>query len=127
VTIAASCSTNAADGFLLKNIRPYHPKYSFNIPTSNSEQGTVYLSAEAYEPEHPLDKRGWALQEHILSSRMLIFSDYELLWQCKEVELRGVTGKGLEYLQPLESLPWTIFDDDAEPHFGILDSDKIYL
>src|SRR5262249_39222322 len=23
--------------------------------------------------------------------------------------------------------PWTVFDDDAEPYFGNLDSDKIYL
>src|SRR5262249_55979490 len=97
------------------------------IPTLNGEKGTVYLSAEAYEPEHPLDKRGWTLQEFMLSSRMLIFSDYELLWQCKEVDLHGVTGRGLEYQQPLEALPWTVFDDDAEPYFGNLDSDKIYL
>lgn len=127
ITIAASSSENAMDGFLSQRIRPYHPRDSFQIPMLNGEKGTVYLSAEAYEPEHPLDKRGWTFQEFMLSSRMLIFSDYELLWQCKEVDLRGVTGRGLEYLQPLEVLPWTVFDDDAEPYFGNLDSDKIYL
>ncbi|KAH7110713.1 heterokaryon incompatibility protein-domain-containing protein [Dactylonectria macrodidyma] len=127
ITIAASSSENAMDGFLSKRILPYHPNYELHIPMPNGEKGTVYLSAEAYEPEHPLDKRGWTLQEFMLSSRMLIFSDYELLWQCKEVDLRGVTGRGLEYLQPLEALPWTVFDDDAEPDFGNLDSDKIYL
>jgi len=127
ITIAASSSKNAKDGFLSKRVRPYLPRDSFHIPMLNGEKGTVYLSAEAYEPEHPLDKRGWALQEFMLSSRMLIFSDYELLWQCKEVDLQGVTGMGLEYQQPLEALPWTVFDDDAEPYFGNLDSDKIYL
>ncbi|RYP79131.1 hypothetical protein DL771_000109 [Monosporascus sp. 5C6A] len=127
ITIAASSSEKAADGFLSKRIPPYLPDYMFHIPMSNGQNGTVYLSAEAYETEHPLDKRGWTLQEFMLSSRMLIFSDYELLWQCKEVGLRGVTGRGLEYLQPLEALPWTVFDDDAEPDFGNLDSDKIYL
>jgi len=127
ITIAASSSKNASDGFLSKRIRPYLPRDSFHIPTFNGEKGTVYLSAEAYEPEHPLDKRGWALQEFMLSSRMLVFSDYELLWQCKEVDLQGVTGMGLEYQQPLQALPWTVFDDDGEPYFGNLDSDKIYL
>ncbi|KAI1422035.1 heterokaryon incompatibility protein-domain-containing protein [Xylaria sp. FL1777] len=127
VTIAASSSENAMDGFLSREDSPYLPDYMFHIPMSCGENGTVYLSAEAYEPEHPLDKRGWTLQESMLSSRMLIFSDYELLWQCKEVDLRGVTGRGLEYLQPLEALPWTVFDDDAEPYFGNLDSDKVYL
>ncbi|RYP13019.1 hypothetical protein DL765_007050 [Monosporascus sp. GIB2] len=127
ITIAASSSEKATDGFFSKRIPPYLPDYMFHIPMSNGENGTVYLSAEAYQPEHPLDRRGWALQEFMLSSRMLIFSDYELLWQCKEVDLRGVTGRGLEYLQPLEALPWTVFDDDAEPDFGNLDSDKVYL
>ena len=127
ITIAASSSGNATDGFLSKGIRPYCPNYELRIPTPDGEQGAVYLSAEAYEPAHPLDKRGWALQEFMLSSRMLIFSDYELLWQCKEVDLRGVTGRGLEYLQPLEALPWSVFDDDAEPYFGSIDSDQIYL
>jgi len=136
VTIAASCSHGAAAGFLSnRGCRPYLPSQEFRIPMPGGQTGTVYLSAEPYEPEHPLDKRGWALQEFMLSSRLLIFSDYELLWQCKEVDLRGVTGKGLDYLQPLESLPWTVFDDDdgggedggAGPDFGNLDSDKIYL
>ncbi|KAI0592765.1 heterokaryon incompatibility protein-domain-containing protein [Biscogniauxia sp. FL1348] len=127
ITIAASSSDKATDGFLSKRIQPYLPDYMFHIPTLTGEIGTVYLSAEAYEPEHPLDTRGWAFQEFMLSSRMLIFSDYELLWQCKEVDLRGVTGRGLDYLQPLEALPWTVFDGDAEPYFGNLDSDKLYL
>ncbi len=127
ITISASSSENAMDGFLSKKISPYLPEYMFHIPMPNGENGTVHLSAEAYEPEHPLDKRGWALQEFMLSSRILIFSDYELLWQCKEVDLRGVSGGGLEYLQPLEALPWTVFDDDAEPYFGNLDFDKVYL
>ncbi|KAL7807579.1 HET domain-containing protein [Trichoderma gracile] len=70
---------------------------------------------------------GWTLQEFMLSSRMLIFSDYELLWQCKEVDLLSVSPKGLDYLQPLETLPWTVFDSDAEPYYGTLDSEKLYL
>ncbi|KAH8802966.1 heterokaryon incompatibility protein-domain-containing protein [Xylogone sp. PMI_703] len=127
ITIAASFSKGATEGFLSKRIKSYCPKNELRIPVPDKGEGTVYLSAKSYEPKHPLDKRGWALQEFMLSSRMLIFSDYELLWQCKEVELRGVTGNGLEYLQPLEALPWTVFDDDGEPYFGNLDSDKIYL
>lgn len=127
VTLAASSSGCAADGFLSKTSRPYHPKTSVQIPMADGRTGTVYLSTEPYEPEHPLDKRGWALQEFALSSRLLMFSDYELLWQCKKVDLRGVTGKGLEYLQLLETLPWSVFAEDAESYFGSLESDKIYI
>ncbi|RFU78515.1 heterokaryon incompatibility [Trichoderma arundinaceum] len=127
VTIAASSSANAADGFLSKKIQPYCPNYEVHVPMPDGRKGTVYLSAEAYEPEHPLDKRGWTLQEFMLSSRMLIFSDYELLWQCKEVDLQSVSERGLEYLQPLETLPWAVFDDNTEPYFGNLGADKVYL
>ena len=33
----------------------------------------------------PLYKRGWALQEIVLSPRMLTFYDHEVYWQCAEV------------------------------------------
>jgi hypothetical protein len=127
ITIAASSSESAADGFLSKTIQPYCPDLEFHVSMSNGKMGTVYLSAQAYEPKHHLDTRGWTLQEFMLSSRMLLFSDYELLWQCKEVDLQSVSGGGLEYTQPLEALPWTVFDDDTEPYFGSVDLDKIYL
>ncbi|KAL7933037.1 heterokaryon incompatibility domain-containing protein [Trichoderma chlorosporum] len=127
VTIAASTSENAAHGFLAQNLQIYCPDYQIDIPIAENTMGTVYLSVEPYEPDHPLDKRGWTLQEFMLSSRMLIFSDYELLWQCKEMDLRSVSRRGLEYLQPLESLPWTVFENDTEPYYGNLDYDKLYL
>ncbi|PNP50377.1 hypothetical protein THARTR1_08904 [Trichoderma harzianum] len=127
VTIAASSSENAAHGFLTQKKQPYCPDYEVHIPMAHNVIGTVYFSTGPYEPDHPLDKRGWTLQEFMLSSRMLIFSDYELLWQCKEMDLRSVSARGLEYLQPLESLPWTVFDNDAEPFFGNLEVDKLYL
>ncbi|PTB66814.1 HET-domain-containing protein [Trichoderma citrinoviride] len=127
ITIAAATSSNAEHGFLSKKLRPYCPQHEVHVRMAENTTGTVYLSTEPYEPDHPLDKRGWTLQEFMLSSRMLIFSDYELLWQCKEIDLCSVSAKGLEYLQPLETLPWTVFDDDAEPYYGNLDSDKVYL
>ncbi|KAK7222560.1 hypothetical protein V2G26_010563 [Clonostachys chloroleuca] len=131
ITVAASVAEKASQGFLQSrgDRATYLPECMLTIPMPNEQTGTIYLSAHQYEPDHPLDKRGWALQEFMLSSRMLIFSDYELLWQCKEVALQSVTGTqgGLEYLQPLESLPWAVFHDDAEPYFGSLDADKIYL
>ncbi|ETS04711.1 HET-domain-containing protein [Trichoderma reesei RUT C-30] len=128
ITIAASTSENAAHGFLSGEMKPYCPDYAVSIPMANGTTGTVFVSSGLYELDHPLDKRGWTLQEFMLSSRMLIFSDYELLWQCKEVDLRSVSAAGLEYLQPLETLPWTVFEnEDAEPFYGDLDSDKLYL
>ncbi|KAK1989119.1 heterokaryon incompatibility protein [Colletotrichum cereale] len=126
VTIAAGTAVKAADGFLNMK-RTYLPEDKFRVPMPDGIKGTVHLRAEAHVPKHALDERGWVLQEFLLSSRMLVFSEYELLWQCKEVELRGVLGTGLEYLQPQESLPWSVFDEDTESMFGDEDLEKRYI
>jgi hypothetical protein len=131
ITLAAGTATQASEGFLgnSPNSAPYLPQHKFVVPMENGCKGTVYLSGKPYEPNHPLDKRGWTLQEYMLSSRMLIFSDYQLLWQCQEIELQSVTGNdaGVEYQQHLESLPWAAFDDEGEPSYGTHESEKLYL
>ncbi|KAK1690061.1 heterokaryon incompatibility protein [Colletotrichum godetiae] len=125
VMIAAGTAAKAQDGFLeMKGT--YLPEAKFCIPMS-SGLGTVYLRSGTHIPKHAIDTRGWVLQEFMLSSRMLFFSEYELLWQCKEIELRGVTADGLEYLQPLESLPWLAFNDEAGSIFGVQEEEQRYI
>ncbi|RFN46163.1 hypothetical protein FIE12Z_9581 [Fusarium flagelliforme] len=132
VTLAAGTAEAASQGFLDAGPlgqKPFLPENRFEIPTEDGRTGSVYLSDRPYQPRHPLDTRGWTLQEFMLSSRMLIFSDYQLLWQCKQVDLQSVTGDdaGLDYQQHLESLPWAAFEDEGGPSFGAHDSDKLYL
>ncbi|KAF5244816.1 hypothetical protein FANTH_7583 [Fusarium anthophilum] len=132
ITLAAGTATRACEGFLgsLPGQSPtYVPENQFDITMMDGRVGTVYLSGSPYEPRHPLDKRGWTLQEYMLSSRMLIYSNYQLLWQCQETELQSVTGnkEGIEYQQHLESLPWASFDEEGEPSYGTHDSEKVYL
>ncbi|KAF5578375.1 TOL [Fusarium pseudocircinatum] len=132
ITLAAGTAKNASEGFsgsLHLKSPTYLPHRQFEIPMRDGRTGTVHLSGKPYQPDHPLDKRGWTLQEYMLSSRMLIFSDYQLLWQCKETELQSVTGNnaGIKYLQRLESLPWASFDEEGEPSYGTHDSEKLYL
>ncbi|KAF4957212.1 hypothetical protein FGADI_3277 [Fusarium gaditjirri] len=132
ITLAAGTARRACKGFLgdLPDKSPtYLPRDEFDVLMKDGRVGTVYLSGNPYQPYHPLDKRGWTLQEYLLSSRMLIFSDYQLLWQCQETELRSVTGNnvGIEYQQRLESLPWASFGEEGEPSYGTHDSEKLYL
>ncbi|TDZ33451.1 hypothetical protein C8035_v011836 [Colletotrichum spinosum] len=126
VTLAAGTAESAADGFLDAGAT-YLPDVQVAV-----DAGTLYLRSGAHEPNHALDGRGWVLQEFLLSSRLLLFSEYELLWQCKTVDLRSVAGgggeDGLDYLQPLESLPWTVFNEDnADAAFGREVAEKRYL
>ncbi|RGP79327.1 hypothetical protein FLONG3_2556 [Fusarium longipes] len=132
LTLAAATAEAASEGFLNRGSKtqtPFLPDQKFEIPMDDGRKGAIYLSERLYQPAHPLDTRGWTLQEFMLSSRMLIFSDYQLLWQCKQTELQSVTGDedGLEYQQHLESLPWAAFEDTSGPSFGAHDSEKLYL
>ncbi|CCF41923.1 heterokaryon incompatibility protein [Colletotrichum higginsianum] len=131
VTVAAGTAERAGDGFLDMKAT-YLPEHRFCVSMrADGGMGTVYLRAEAHIPKHTLDGRGWVLQEFLLSSRMLVFSEYELLWQCKETELRGVSGDGngggLDYLQTQEGLPWSVFDEETESVFGNEDAERRYL
>ncbi|PTD02605.1 hypothetical protein FCULG_00009221 [Fusarium culmorum] len=131
VTLVAGTAKAASEGFLNipSNNERFLPSRKFNISMEGGGKGVVYIPDKPYQPIHPIDTRGWTLQEFMLSSRMLIFSDHQLLWQCKQKDLQSVTGDddGLEYQQGLESLPWAAFEDTAGPSFGAHDADKLYL
>lgn len=45
-------------------------------------EGSSYISVDCETTPMPLYTRGWVLQEQVLSSRGLIFSDCELIWRC---------------------------------------------
>jgi hypothetical protein len=44
--------------------------------------GISHMPGWAPNSRYVLDTRGWVLQERILSSRILHFSDYEMAWEC---------------------------------------------
>ncbi|KAL0931447.1 heterokaryon incompatibility protein (SNF2 family domain-containing protein) [Colletotrichum truncatum] len=129
VTVAAGTAAKAADGFLdTKMVYLPDEKVVFNV--AGGGKGTVHLRSGPHIPKHTLDDRGWVLQEFLLSSRLLIFSEYELLWLCKERELQSVTGgeNSLEYLQPLESFPWVNFSEEhGDSNFGMEEAEQKYI
>jgi hypothetical protein len=46
------------------------------------------LIPEIEEDLQPLELRGWALQEHLLSPRILEFGSLQTRWTCEENRLR---------------------------------------
>ncbi|CAI6045495.1 unnamed protein product [Clonostachys chloroleuca] len=62
------------------------------------------------ERPNPLNKRGWTLQEWVLSSRGLIFDEWEVRWSCPTTEACECIPEGRERQQ----LPaWYGFADQA--------------
>jgi hypothetical protein len=82
LTIAAASASSAKDGFLQN--RP--PLLMCRLPlylTSN-EYGSIWLRKPSQvHPKEPLDSRGWALQESLLSPRILYYATKDLIWKCQ--------------------------------------------
>jgi hypothetical protein len=103
LNIAASCADNVQSGFF--RTRDYGTicpciitlKSSLRDSTDIACHSPLLVQDYAMSPppqslenliqRHPLDKRAWVLQERLLASRTLHFSDQQLFWECNEVLL----------------------------------------
>lgn len=89
LTICAANASKSSMGFL--NIchprsmpDPYRlAKMNFPLPDGNT--GSVLTETEwlYYPAKEPLNKRGWALQERLLSPRVLTFGSFGMYWHCQ--------------------------------------------
>ena len=88
LTISASSAKGVKDGFLKKRIwRKQDPEW-FLLPFASGDDGsTSTIYARRFTTYHtssePLNSRAWALQEDILSQRVLAYDSYRIRWQCK--------------------------------------------
>ncbi|RSM15771.1 hypothetical protein CDV31_004872 [Fusarium ambrosium] len=85
VTICAAAASSAEQGFLSNRKSPSFKRGPFQIPlrnTNGTDEGHVYLLLEAEASPEPTATRGWAMQESLLSRRILIYSQRQLYWSC---------------------------------------------
>jgi len=88
LTLAASSANSASSGFL----QDYDTKSSrntFSLPWVNddgslSEAKARIIPVHHWPTRYALDNRAWALQEALLSTRLLMFTPREIRWECKE-------------------------------------------
>ncbi|CAN9365049.1 unnamed protein product [Alternaria alternata] len=89
LTIGAASAANSTDGFLQD--RTFEEAYSelFRIPyyhkqDDHTTEGYLFLSELPISDEYqePLDKRGWTMQEDMLSLRLLRFGSKQTTWRC---------------------------------------------
>ena len=90
LTFCAASAEKCQNGFLATRSLRGDPSPSIilaSIPFAcpNGGSGTVSLrKPETYYINHePLSRRGWALQERVLSSRMIIYGHWQMHWQCQ--------------------------------------------
>jgi hypothetical protein len=85
VMIAASHADNVHTGFLTDR----GSREGFELPyrCRNGEEGSITLLPGVREYEElrqPLESRGWAFQERLLSSRILDYRSHHTEWVCQE-------------------------------------------
>lgn len=104
LTIIAARASDVHEGFL----GPRQPKAQLGVccklpyasTTTPGRVGSVWVTqfwqSESIYDE-PLFGRAWALQERLLSPRMVIFGSTEMRWECKSLKMTesGITPIGL--------------------------------
>ncbi|KAI0873249.1 heterokaryon incompatibility protein-domain-containing protein [Hypoxylon argillaceum] len=91
ITVIASRSSCCTDGFL--SLRTTEKVVEREELTAKRGKQTLYLSNRRYgwgHPTHfikqdPLSNRAWTLQERWLSRRTIMFSQDQIVWECKEM------------------------------------------
>jgi hypothetical protein len=114
LTISAATAFGVMEGFLY-NI-PAMRSFQLPIRMRNGEFATSEVTLKnpavsgqpsikspnfGWQPE-PLDKRGWVLQENLLSSRILVYGSDEMSWQC-QTDIVKRFPPGHSAIQPLPS------------------------
>ena len=117
VTIAAANASKVTKGFL--SIR--EPVESYKIPFYITPQtmGTVFLAAKvtSYWPRDHLFTRGWALQELLLSPRILMYDKLQLLWICQTNQFKPVVANHISYISWSKRLTASVFG--VKPHGNV--------
>jgi hypothetical protein len=91
LTIAAGNSPSAQEGFLATEplLKPW--KLSLLLPDGFIGNVMVVprhpFPSGGHKSRHPLNSRGWAFQEYILSTRVLFFGCGDVWWRCQRMTL----------------------------------------
>ncbi|KAL5354459.1 hypothetical protein ACLOAV_000548 [Pseudogymnoascus australis] len=137
LTISASSAKCVKDGFLKKRIRREEDPQWFLLPFySGGDHSRGTISARKFTTyqtsSEPLSTRAWALQEDILSPRVLVYDSYRIRWQCKTTYYADggkVDDLGLDLNRTVKLLPFgevkgegNIFPDALKAWLKVVES-----
>ena len=96
LTICATSAAKAQDGILVRRVQPTvsNVRIPYVLTSGHTMVGGSVFIGEPRMLERtqagsePLDARGWALQEKLLSHRILTYKSTEVTWQCQCAEWR---------------------------------------
>jgi Heterokaryon incompatibility protein (HET) len=92
VTICAANSAKCSSGFLQarcpRSVPHTYYLAQISFPCPDGPVGSIFLEVQSlyYQEYEFLSQRGWALQERLLSPRVITFGFFQMLWQCQGAE-----------------------------------------
>ncbi len=114
LTIAAASSRSISEGFLGPNrASSLETRHKLPLRLPDGQMGFITAIAEKTvrgRTKWPLDTRAWALQEFILSRRILIFADGDVRYQCQKLDLEPVVPSPVVYANRIKRLPTRLSD-----------------
>lgn len=99
VTISALSASGSSEGFLY--LRPETPAMRLFENSTTYIRPVIKFDRRKIFEGAALSQRGWALQERLLSTRILHYSTYEMFWECKTCSARE--GSEKEHIDPVDS------------------------
>lgn len=110
LTVAAASSSSAAEGFIRRGTAPalYDADQFYEDQTGirarrideSGHHWRWYDEALDRIPQEPWSRRGWTLQEQLISTRILTFMPSEMQWTCKaqaRCECRSRLNRGRQF------------------------------
>jgi hypothetical protein len=76
-----SCS----DGFLADRTTADQYTCAVQYRCKDGQLGSVLLAPKEDRGKDPLESRAWALQERLLSPRLIEFASHQIRWRCASV------------------------------------------
>ncbi|KAK4109133.1 HET-domain-containing protein [Canariomyces notabilis] len=90
LTVSAANASGSDEGFL-SVCWPASQSVRLRYKTPNREEGHVILSKYFRPGGEPIHTRAWTLQEHLLSTRTLIYGTHGLRWSCRTAKYYDVS------------------------------------
>jgi Heterokaryon incompatibility protein (HET) len=134
VTIAAANVEGCSESFLATWVPRSYPEpfrlAKINFPCADGETGNVFVEyGRGYWPHlEPLSKRGWALQERLVSPRVLTFGQHQMWWHCQTAQHSEGGGFSDDFVaieKRVERLDYDFFQQKRERP-RLTESNKIY-
>jgi hypothetical protein len=128
LTIAAAAASSTTEGIFSFGTGQDQPICRLPYQLLDGQRG--FVNVEVYETEgpaeEPLDLRAWALQESLISSRLLRYGTSQMSWKCNQIEENAngpLTNRTKQSASKL--LNWTSIVTDYTARTLTYDSDRL--